>query len=347
VVCPVGCVEVRLNWVKETVPPHTAMHQRLEQFVLEIALIVIAIAAVPSVCAEESAVVQLSLNQGLAGGSKARMNISGAACADLSTTQCLLVNDETNTAQFFSILKETIAPAREVLLLPTKDEEGALDEVDAEGVAYDDGYFYIVGSHGAGRNKGKVQRSRFFFFRIPAQSSDAAETAVKRTPFLRAIIQHTPELAEFAEQPLKLGGANIEGLAVDGGRVYFGFRAPVVHGYGYILETRLPFQDGLSDPQPHVHKIAMGEHLGIRDLAKVDGGLLILAAPRDAGLADAQILEWNRNSEATRVLAKLKTPAEGKPETFIVTETRKGAYDIVVMFDGLLDGAPVRHTIPR
>jgi hypothetical protein len=131
---------------------------------LATALTAVTVAASPAFSAEESSVVQLSLKEGLAGGSKARMNISGAACADVRATKCLLVNDEKNFAQFFSIRAETIVPAQPVLMLPIKDEEGTLGEVDAEGVAYDDGYFYIVGSHGAGRHKGKIQRSRFFFF---------------------------------------------------------------------------------------------------------------------------------------------------------------------------------------
>lgn len=67
---------------------------------------------------------------------KAKRNLSGAACADdrAEKAWCLVVNDETGFAQFFSIADRELVPTGPIRLLqPAVGEDRA--EIDAEAVA--------------------------------------------------------------------------------------------------------------------------------------------------------------------------------------------------------------------
>src|SRR5689334_1588681 len=77
-------------------------------------------------------------------GEEARTNLSGAACATMKPPfrYCLIANDSKNYAQFFSIDGTKLVPGK-VIRLRDGDSSG---DPDAEGVAFDKGYFYVVGS---------------------------------------------------------------------------------------------------------------------------------------------------------------------------------------------------------
>src|ERR1041384_4572661 len=71
-------------------------------------------------------------------GEEARTNLSGAACTTRTPPfrACLIVNDQKNYAQFFSIEKTTLVPGAVVRL-----REGGDGDPDLEGAAYDRGFF--------------------------------------------------------------------------------------------------------------------------------------------------------------------------------------------------------------
>jgi len=173
----------------------------------------------------------------------ARENISGAACAVTQPAfrSCLAVNDQKKYAQFFSIFGNTIVPGSVVRLLG----DGADGDPDAEGAAYHNGYFYVVGSHGRGRHSGKLGAASFLVFRFAAimQSGNAAADeiapAVQTSAKLREVIRTAEPLGPFAEKLLNANGANIEGIAVDGERLYVGFRGPSLEGRAFILSAAL------------------------------------------------------------------------------------------------------------
>ena len=125
-------------------------------------------------------------------------DVSGIACATTSSFPriCLLVDDETQGAQIV-ILKKDMLVAGDFIRLIYNAHDGELVELDAEGVGYAEGYFYVIGSHGRARhesnnpkkeakNKAKADANRYVFrvrFDIHAVSDDGSLTgAVEITP---------------------------------------------------------------------------------------------------------------------------------------------------------------------
>src|SRR3954463_11058997 len=64
----------------------------------------------------------------------------------------MVIDDEMNSAQFVSV-REGELKAGEIVLLSRKKFDGDSLELDGEGVAYADGSFYVIGSHGHPRDK--------------------------------------------------------------------------------------------------------------------------------------------------------------------------------------------------
>lgn len=262
---------------------------------------------------------------------------------------CLAVNDQKKYAQFFSIFGNTIVPGSVVRLLG----DGADGDPDAEGAAYHNGYFYVVGSHGRGRHSGKLGAASFLVFRFAAimQSGNAAADeiapAVQTSAKLREVIRTAEPLGPFAEKLLNANGANIEGIAVDGERLYVGFRGPSLEGRAFILSAALDGVFGGKSLAAKVHALALGPGRGIRDLARVDGGLLVLAGPAAEENVPASVFLWNPASGALKKLADLGgIPAGAKAETLLALGQTPQQYSVLVLFDGIANGRPTEYQIP-
>jgi hypothetical protein len=219
----------------------------------------------------------------------ARKNISGAACV-FPAGHCLAVNDEKKYAQFFDIDGTKLRPAKLIRLLP----KGMGGEIDAEGVAYQPpkedgrpGYFYVTGSHGLSRRAGTFNASAFLLFRFPVEPKTGKPTfefndeedvapQIERTAFLRDTLRAQQELSPYAERHLNQCGVNIEGMAILGADMLLGLRAPSVNGNAYILRVALDDLFKPSVPPGRISPLALGSGVGIRDLAKVSNGVLIL-----------------------------------------------------------------------
>ena len=296
-------------------------------------------------------------------GQDARKELSGAVCAgeDNEKVWCLAVNDEKKTAQFFSIEDRTIRPTERIRFLPDSEDDVEFDEIDAEGAAYDDGFVYVTGSHGLSRSSAKFRPSQFFVFRFPVNettgkpqfesSSDDVSGSIERSSKLREAIQRTSPIAPFAEQSLNVNGANIEGLAVVDGQMFFGFRGPSLDGQAFLLEISADdiFDDG--KPDPVVHPLGLGYGVGIRDLARVNDGLLVLSGHVNEADIAPKIYFWNVDTEKLDPLGELPVVAGKKAETLLVLDERSenGAkkYRVLILYDGLKNGGPVEYTISR
>jgi hypothetical protein len=295
-----------------------------------------------------------------AGKKKTRKSISGAACAPSRPPVCIAALDEGRTTQFFTYANGRIIPDAVMRLLAEREGGTEFGEIDAEGAAYSDGSFYLTGSHGLSRKKATVNASSFFVFRFPADrktgippfavSAKTVAPEIARTDRLREAISTAPGLiGEYAEKPLgkKHGGANIEGLAVIGHRIFFGFRGPSKKGKAYIMDVDVEglFSGGELDRR--IHKVELGKNTGIRDLAAVSGGLLILSGPvqNKGGYA---IHHLDLRETKPKLLQALKMPKKGaKAETLLVLgETDKG-FDVLVMYDGIADGGPREFRLSR
>ena len=212
---------------------------------------------------------------------KARKDISGAVCGP---SRCIAINDETHFVQEFSLDERRIIPGDRIDLL----DKG--EEIDAEAITYLDGAFYVAGSHGLSRKKARFAPEPFTVFWL---TGDKLHTSTR----LREAIRRAPALAEYAERPLNKNGANIEGMAAHNYRLFFGFRGPSVNGDGYILDVSADalFSDAPLDAK--THEVALGDRIGIRDMAVVDDGILLLSGPVNTLPRRYQIWFWKPGAE--------------------------------------------------
>lgn len=185
-------------------------------------------------------------------------------------------SDETSTIERLSLLdsknfnNHQQFRVAEFIDLPSLEDE----EIDIEGLAYDDYYLWLVGSHSYKRKQPKSdkngeqniarlakiasEKNRYILARIPLidgqlikscphpknpnkQLNSAKLKLTKDNNVLMAALAEDSHLGCFVKAgiPGKDNGFDIEGLAVVQGRVFLGLRGPVLRGWAIILELEL------------------------------------------------------------------------------------------------------------
>jgi hypothetical protein len=285
-----------------------------------------------------------------------RMNLSGAACVPTTPkfTSCLIANDEKKYAQFFSINGTTLTPQKLIRL------SNADKDPDAEGVAYAAGYFYVAGSHGRSRNKDTDNDSSYSVFRfavdpttgIPKFKPNEKEVVgVESSSRLREAIREGDTIKKFFNRPLAEGGVNIEGIAVKNDRMYFGLRGPSLDGSAFVLsvDAEAVFtKEG--DLKSKVTPLALGLNTGIRDLAAINDGILILAGPTRDETVPYAVWFWDGVGTTAKPLGTLdlgKVDKGAKAEILLPLEGDSSNIRVLVMFDGLENGGAMSFKIPR
>ena len=304
-------------------------------------------------------------------GGKEAKNISGAACAVSTGTRksCLLVSDEKLYARFFDITGTTISLKAKIPILPAQSGTQSFKETDGEGVDFDQGRYYVIGSHGTSKNHGDYQASRFFIYRFsvdaatgmppfPITGDDPAKE-VERSDRLEAILKSIPMLRDYACtraqaecKSLQEHGINIEGVAVRNGSIYLGFRAPSLDGAGFVVRVAEDAVFGDAPAAPQVFRPRLGVGMGIRDLVKVQDGFLILAGAelpeKEGDVGKAELFFWRSDSADVTplgALAGMKTDV--KPEALLVLEEQDSAYRVLVLSDGPAGGNPTEYSVLR
>ena len=158
-------------------------------------------------------------------------------------------------------------------------------------------------------------------------------------------------------ESLQDGGVNIEGLAARGGNLYFGFRSPAPSGKAFILRVAETAIFGHGDRNLETIRVELGQDasgrdLGIRDLAVVADGLLILAGPSlpegDDAVGSGQIFHWREADGELRPLKKLKVEKSGvKPEVLLLLSETPADYRTLVICDGPTGGSPMEYQIQK
>lgn len=163
---------------------------------------------------------------------------------------------------------------------------------------------YITGSHSAKRADCASNPGSRFVLRLRLDLKLHGPRRAEQPGSERAALrrgQAQPELQPFVGERKCLGtkpppkapllqgqrGINIEGLALQGGRLVFGFQGPVIDGpafYTLAVDAKALFEGG--DAKPQVTRLVLGAHQGIRDMVAVSDGVLILAGPDDDGDSD-------------------------------------------------------------
>jgi hypothetical protein len=180
---------------------------------------------------------------------KKSTDISGIACstAEGFPRSCLIIDDNLQSAQFVIVHNRKLIAGDLVRLISSK-YKGKLLELDGEGVAYADGYYYVMGSHGYPRDRehkldpitDKIRARIAASSQIVRVTAHADAPTIMATGKLRAIIAANPVLSPFLDRRLEMNGLTIEGVAVKGGRLFAGFRAPSLdNGRAAVLSVRL------------------------------------------------------------------------------------------------------------
>ncbi len=304
--------------------------------------------------------------------------MSGLACLppEKGVYACLAVNDEERFAEWARFDGKTLVPTgqRLQLLTPAKqqkddivgtrprglcDQADDFGEFDGEAIAIAGDRIYVTGSHACSRAKGKFRPSSFILARARATAQTLEARDVERSWRLANVIGHSPLASAFGEAGD--GGAGIEGLALVGNRLYLGFRTPATANTAIILSVAVTdlFTPGdqPATAKPEVLTLALGPNTGIRDLAALDDGrLLVLSGPADSAAGAYLIHLLTPGNGKSRPLVELKTDATGekkdrggreipKAEAIAVLDQTKDAVTLLVMYDNIDDGGPRLHRL--
>lgn len=305
---------------------------------------------------------------------KVRRSASGIACLPQAAGhRCLVVFDEGAKAQFALVGAERLEPIGALV-----DLAGANDELDAEGAAQADGFYYVIGSHSVKRESCKVNPAGRTVIRFkasaPAGSPPRIEVSdLTSTTRLWDLMREDPYLGRHTEGCLGNGdgpaaqmqrspGVNIEGIAISGGRLYAGFRAPSEDGLASVfsVDAKALFGPVGSNAAPRLDRLRLGPHVGIRDMAAAHDSILLLIGPDDfdAGASAVwQVSEWKLGAATQpRVLATLDVRKQDigdacfealKPEALAILDQSPSRFRILVLSDGVCDGGPLVFEIPR
>ena len=289
---------------------------------------------------------------------KEAMEFSGAACAP--DGRCLLVGDEGRRARFFTVEeapgeRPKLVIGAVVSLVPAEGD----GEADAEAAAFDRGRFYVAGSHGTSRRKGDRQPSRYSVYRVEPGGRAVASGALARVVGAVDGIREAfcPAGGRRPCPTLQNGGANIEGLAVRDGTMHVGFRAPAPGGRAFVVSVPEQTVFGGAAPASVVSRLALGadrrgRERGVRDLAAVVGGFLVLAGPAlpegDKAKGEATVFFWPGPGGPAIPLRPVGLERVGvKPEALLVLGEGAASYRVLVIHDGVEGGAPTEYRIEK
>lgn len=309
---------------------------------------------------------------------KGTTNLSGIAClepGEAGARRCLVINDELQSAQFVTIEGEEVvageakpltndaAPQTTVGEAPKPTCGGGtddFDELDGEAVAVAEDTFYVVSSHGCSRNKDEFRESLFLVSRFKATLSEN-DNNVEFSFRLADALEKAPKVGAYFQKSLKKqDGINVEGAAVVGGELLAGLRAPSLNGNAYIVSVPVDHlfaggKDRLATV-PKVREIELGAETGIRDMAPLSNGrLLVLAGPTRNQQDVPYSLVVVGSDDA--VLARYSLPSvegeeedgerqQAKGEGLTVLAENAGEISALVLYEDLLNGRPTLYRIP-
>ncbi|WP_165419613.1 DUF3616 domain-containing protein [Rhizobium ruizarguesonis] len=285
---------------------------------------------------------------------------------------CLVAFDEGAEARTIAINEAEYEVRKKSIDLGTDDTE-----MDTEAVAADGAFYYVSGSHADKRDHCEVNEGSHRLVRI-AYDPTTGLPLLKSNGKLKDL-EDGFDITNVLSDDLRgsvgkclgsdEGGFDIEGMAAYDGRLYFGLRGPTAPdetaaGAGtvaYVFEAgtspSLVTQDNARDP----FRICVASGRAIRDMASVDGGILLLLGPdddnRDVGWS---IAFWEVDESADRAspidavdlgsldLSEAKRAdcdQDVKPEGMAVLSSRSEgtgkAYRLAIFSDGMCDGGPV------
>jgi hypothetical protein len=234
-------------------------------------------------------------------------NLSGVAAVG----PCLwTVSDEGRSVECLAASHRGYKLHRQVMLddlFPDVPGRDTTAEADLESVDVAHGRLWVCGSHCRVRRQPNPKRQEVDA-RVRARPSrcvlgsarltgdgevEAPGTAV---PFrgrgsVRRRLLRNDFIAPFRGLPSKENGLDIEGLLVFGNRLLLGLRGPVVDSTAIIADIGRTSATGLFSEPVALHFLDL-HGLGVRDLARWDKDVLVLAGPVSASDGPFRLFRW-------------------------------------------------------
>jgi len=225
-------------------------------------------------------------------------------------------------------------------------------EADIEAITFGDGYLYVIGSHSLRRRRLKpelsVRKNRARLLEIDGQ---AARNLLHRLPFdpssgrlgkperidLSKRLHKDPLLRPFAKVPGKENGIDIEGMAFREGKLYLGFRGPVLRD-NYVPVMVFAFER----PKDYGLRFVRLAGQGIRDMVALSDGFLILSGPVNDAPGPFCLWWWDgadqipgrdRTLRPARLLGEVSTPGGAKAEGLALLNEDGQAAEVIVVYE--------------
>lgn len=236
------------------------------------------------------------------------------------------------------------------------------DEIDIELIDIAGGRLWICGSHCRVREKPDKdkpnvpkpevipQPSRCLFGSVDLKGNGGALANGGQTlPFerdgsLRDRLAKDRFLSGFMDLPSKENGFDIEGMVVVKNKALFGLRGPLIGSFAVVMEV--PIKDGLRIHGGEVMHFLDLDGLGVRDLARRENDLLVLAGPVSSADGPFRIYRWKpRKTDTVQDLGKPIlddwTKGSEHPEGMCRLDYR-GAEGILILYDSPDHGRRIR-----
>jgi hypothetical protein len=289
-----------------------------------------------------------------------RDNVSGATCIGALTARnvCLVVNDSVRFAQYFTIVGQTIRSGPLVGITGAAPP-GIPSAFNMEGAAHDDRFLYVVTSKGRAGSVGQVDLD-FLVARFPPNTTNPPPVPPATVPglqvsdrFRTALIAGLP-VPGLTNQKIDRTNSDIQGMAITPGAsvrgpgvVNLGFRNPVIGGKAFIVSADAASVFETSGAfTPTVTPVALGIDVGIRDLATVNEGILILGAS-NRSVQQRHSLFLLQTDGQLKHLADVVEPTDRTAEALLVLADDPEFYVVLLMFDGVANGGPLQYFVPR
>lgn len=304
-------------------------------------------------------------------------DVSGIACTESAgfPRRCLVIDDELQAAQIVIVEDGHLRAGQMIPLIDDTSVKGKPIEFDGEGVAYADGTFLIIGSHGHPRDKNHAldptkdkdrdtikasitANSRIALVRLTTDQigqdgklkDKGAEPKARLFTGLHGILAMEPLLKPFLNQRLDRNGVTVEGIAALGDTLFIGLRGPSLGGDRAAILS-MPVEDVLANrtPKARLHRVPLGPGRGVRDLAASPSGLLVLAGP--TADVDGPYSIYRVKDETAELLGEVPPLIEDgervKPEALLYLDQDGESQRVLVLSDGAVEGAPRPLTIRR
>jgi len=284
--------------------------------------------------------------------------------ADIHDGEFLVIaSDETHSVQ---VLKQ-IAP-NEFAVHTTIHLSESEEELDLEGIAVEEDWVYVIGSHCRTRSRVKpeeesqdknrerltrnrLQADREGIFRFRLNQDGELDSEIEASS-LRSVIDEHEILQVFSQIPSKENGIDIEGIASHGDHLYAAFRGPVLRD-GYVPLLRFEFDK----PDKAKTRFVNLQGRGIRDMTRVRDGFLLLGGPMGIAPVSFEVYFWDGKDgipgddapqiAALESLGTVPTESGSNPEGITLLKEDDDSYFVLIVFDNAEGGQPRRFRVKK